>query len=299
MTAERDPERIVRSWLEVGATALPDHLLDAVLDQLPATPQRRSSWPSRRFAQMHTNAKLALGAVAIVLVAVAGFAILPRNGGVGGPGATPTPIASPTPTGIPLTSAELNRTLAAATYHTATGFAAPFTVTLPAGWSPSALNVGETSLIGPVNQNDHQPYIGAFIIERVSVDPCRESPDASASPAPPAGRPVGSAAEIVAALGAMPGFQIGPVSNVTVDGYPALRVDLTNTVDGSVCVAEDFFPIWTERGGIPVATNPRTTQYLWVVDRPSGPVLLAGEVTELKAEDLATIESIVESIDFD
>ena len=35
MSTERDTTRIVRSWLEVGATALPDRVLDAVLDQLP------------------------------------------------------------------------------------------------------------------------------------------------------------------------------------------------------------------------------------------------------------------------
>ena len=38
MSAERDETRIVRSWLEEGVTVLPDRVLDAVLDQVPATP---------------------------------------------------------------------------------------------------------------------------------------------------------------------------------------------------------------------------------------------------------------------
>ena len=38
MSTDRDVTRIVRSWLEEGVTALPDRVLDAVLDQLPATP---------------------------------------------------------------------------------------------------------------------------------------------------------------------------------------------------------------------------------------------------------------------
>ena len=42
MSTDRDVTRIVRSWLEEGVTALPDRVLDAVLDQLPATPQRRA-----------------------------------------------------------------------------------------------------------------------------------------------------------------------------------------------------------------------------------------------------------------
>ncbi len=48
MSTERDVTRIVRSWLEEGATALPDRVLDTVLDQLPATSQRRAWWPARR-----------------------------------------------------------------------------------------------------------------------------------------------------------------------------------------------------------------------------------------------------------
>ena len=42
MSTDRDTTRIVRSWLEEGATALPDRVLDAVLDQVPATSQRRA-----------------------------------------------------------------------------------------------------------------------------------------------------------------------------------------------------------------------------------------------------------------
>ena len=55
MSTDRDTTRIVRSWLEEGATALPDRVLDAVLDQVPATPQRRPLWPAWRFRQMNTS----------------------------------------------------------------------------------------------------------------------------------------------------------------------------------------------------------------------------------------------------
>ena len=42
MSTDRDVTRIVRSWLDDGATRLPDRVLDQVLDALPATPQRRA-----------------------------------------------------------------------------------------------------------------------------------------------------------------------------------------------------------------------------------------------------------------
>ena len=44
MTSDLDTARIVRSWLDEGVTQLPDRVLDAVLDQLPATHQRRVTW---------------------------------------------------------------------------------------------------------------------------------------------------------------------------------------------------------------------------------------------------------------
>ena len=71
MSTDRDTTRIVRSWLEEGATALPDRVLDAVLDQLPATSQRRASWPARRFRTMTMPIRIAVAAAALVAVAVA------------------------------------------------------------------------------------------------------------------------------------------------------------------------------------------------------------------------------------
>jgi len=95
MSTERDVTRIVRSWLDEGVTKLPDRVLDAVLDQVPATPQRRSWWPAWRSNRMNTYAKLIAAAAAIAVVAVVGYQLLPRNGGVGG---QPTTVPSPSPT---------------------------------------------------------------------------------------------------------------------------------------------------------------------------------------------------------
>src|ERR671910_685423 len=51
-------ERVVRSWLDEGVTQLPDRILDAVLDQVPATPQSRAIWwPVRRLAVMNSALK--------------------------------------------------------------------------------------------------------------------------------------------------------------------------------------------------------------------------------------------------
>ena len=60
MSTDRDVERIVRSWMDEGVTQLPDRVLDLVLDQIPATPQRRAGWLARRFPPMNTYARLGL-----------------------------------------------------------------------------------------------------------------------------------------------------------------------------------------------------------------------------------------------
>ncbi len=48
MTTDAELSRIVRSWLEDGRTRLPDHVLDAVLADVPTTSQHRPWWPPRR-----------------------------------------------------------------------------------------------------------------------------------------------------------------------------------------------------------------------------------------------------------
>jgi len=110
-STDRDVTRIVRSWLEEGRTALPDRVLDTVLDQLPATPQRRAPWPARRLLDMHIPTRLAVTAAAVFALALIGLIAFPRVGGVAGPQSTASP--SPTVAPVPMPS---SGTLAAGTY---------------------------------------------------------------------------------------------------------------------------------------------------------------------------------------
>jgi len=96
MSTERDLTGIVRSWLEDGATSLPERVLDDVLARVPTTPQRRPSWPAWRFHSMSSPFKIALVAAAIGALALVSLDFLPRSHGIGAAPA-PSPSSSPSP----------------------------------------------------------------------------------------------------------------------------------------------------------------------------------------------------------
>ena len=107
MSTDRETTRIVRSWLEEGVTRLPDPVLDVVLDQLPATAQRRATWwPARRTSTMNKLLTIGLGAAAVVFFLILGSRRLGSpTTNVGGPAdgfsSTPAPAATATPTPSP------------------------------------------------------------------------------------------------------------------------------------------------------------------------------------------------------
>jgi hypothetical protein len=91
MNTEHDYRtRIVLSWLREDAHENAERMLLRALDEVDATPQRRSWWPARRSNRMNTYAKLIVAAAAVLVVAVIGYQLLPRAGGTGGQPGPPT-----------------------------------------------------------------------------------------------------------------------------------------------------------------------------------------------------------------
>ena len=79
-----------------------DRVLDAVLDQVPATPQRRAGWLARRFPPMNTYARVGVIAATVLAIAVIGIGLLGRFANVGPPVPTPSLVVSPSPVANPL-----------------------------------------------------------------------------------------------------------------------------------------------------------------------------------------------------
>ena len=96
MTSNRNPDRLIRAWLELMPDEAPDRTIANVLQAVESTPQvRRPLFPApRRFAPM--NRLTYVAAAAAIVAVVAGGALLFRpDSNVGGP-PTPSPVPSTT-----------------------------------------------------------------------------------------------------------------------------------------------------------------------------------------------------------
>lgn len=102
MTTHRDPDALLAAYLADGMTVLSDRVIDAVLDEAHRTRQRTVRGP-RRTLQMFKPMFAAAGAVIALVVGVYALGVFnPPNPD---PGATASPVVSPTQTlGLPSAS---------------------------------------------------------------------------------------------------------------------------------------------------------------------------------------------------
>ncbi len=216
MSTDRDTTRIVRSWLEEGATALPDRVLDAVLDQLPATSQRRSRWPARRFQEMNTPLRIAIAAAAVVVVAVVGFNLQPREGGIGRPGPSPTPTAASSPV-LNFTGSFVPGTTYVIDDPCCVG-SSRMTFTMPAtGWSPFDFVLGGKNVPGTSETFDL--FFSPFLVGNVYTGGCHWRGTALVPTLGP------TVDDLATALNAQAGPGASPPTPVTVGGHPGQKVE--------------------------------------------------------------------------
>ncbi len=296
MTTQRDANRIVRSWLHEEQYETADRILESALLQIDTTPQRRPPWPARRFADMNTYAKLAIAAAAVVVVALAGFRMLPA--GDGNVGVSPT--ASPPPS----TSASLAPTSA----PTATPSDPPF---FPAGPIESGRHSivlsGESLSLdfprsGWISNGTFRTFAGAghaaFIFwtdppTNVYSDPCTQQPLD-----PPAGDTPG---ELAAAVSSIPGTDLveGP-TDATIGGQPAKVVSIRIRED--VDCSNTAFSLWysgePSEGRWPDTLGETVT--VWIIDVDGTIVWIDGSVSPNATPTLPEeMQQIVESIRFE
>jgi hypothetical protein len=302
MSADRDVNRIVRSWLEEGVTSLPDRVLDTVLDQLPATPQRRAPWPVRRLLDMNIPSRIAVAAAVVIALAAIGALAIPKGGGVAGP----QPTSSPRPTATPI-ALPSDGPLAAASYVTSP-FVSPdsaeacmtppqsgcvetsaddsirITFTVPDGWEPDPIHYG----IWLAGNGNRAPDGASLFFERggwLYSDPCHSSP-------PPTIRVGPSADDFANALANDRALTTTAPVAVTLSGYSGKSMDLQIPSDISACT-DNYWP-W-EPGFY--AQGPSQRWHLWILD-VSGTrvVILTTDYAGTSAANRTALQAIVDSI---
>jgi hypothetical protein len=96
MNSSRDPDVLIRAFIEDGIEELPNRSYDVVRASIDTTRQWAVIGPWKE-PQIMTATRFALIAAAIAVMAVAAIRFLPVGGGFGGPPATPTPTPTPSP----------------------------------------------------------------------------------------------------------------------------------------------------------------------------------------------------------
>ena len=78
MTTSRDPDRVVRAWLDLMPSEAPDRAIDAVLQTVETTPQVRSPWRWLPWRPTPMN-RIPLAIAAAAVVVIAGAALILRS----------------------------------------------------------------------------------------------------------------------------------------------------------------------------------------------------------------------------
>jgi hypothetical protein len=234
VSSDRDTTRIVRSWLSEDEHESADRVLDAVLDRLDTTPQRRITWwPARRFPEMNNSGKLALAAAAVVVAAFLGIRFLmPDSQNVGGPVESPpqtaTPVAFPQPTA-----------LAAGTYFWDVGTEPPvrFTFTVPDGWT------NRNDIIRKDHNGPGEVALGLWIVTNTYADPCRWQESLLDPPVGP------TVEDLAAALMDQVGRNASASTEAVVGGYPATKIELSVPADLDLATCDNgYFRDWLQQG---------------------------------------------------
>ena len=289
MSSDRDVTRILRSWLDDGVTELPDRVLDAVLDQVPATQQRRPRLTARRFILMSIPVRW--GAAAVVVAAVLiGVMVINGDGGVGIGSSTPSPSPSPSrtvaPSPTPVASGSLPQSgsVIQGSYTIADPFPIQLSLQIGPGWSMWSSGV-DASGVALYKASPDPPTglaIGFLIVDNVYANPC----DLSAGAMDP---PVGPAPmDLAQALIAQTGTESTDPVPVEVDGYSGVYLDYRNTGEGEC----GNMTRWGSRDAL-VGERDQ----VWILDVDGTRLVIdAASFEGTSEDDVAEMRTMVESL---
>ena len=288
MSTDNDVARALRSWMRENRHEDADRVLDAVFDQVPATPQRRASWLAQRFYEMNGLTRFATVAVGLLAVIVIGLA-LAKGANIGGPGPTAVPTTTPA-----LLNELPEGDLSAGTYEIDAIFPVRLTFTVPAGFNHGtggSDDVGIHTSVAPQHGFEFQMASNVF------PDPCHRTGGAAAPPIGP------SVDDLVTALTTMVGFEAGPVTDVTIGGTRAKAFDLTNGINPATCDAQDIRTFIFAGTAAQSSVGGGERQRIYVMDVAGKRLMIMTSYfpngnPAAEADAVASLKKIVESIHF-
>jgi hypothetical protein len=245
MTSERDIERVLDHWFTERPTQAADRVLDEVADRIARQPQQPAWRVSRRDSHVNTNLKALLAVAAIIVVAVAGFAVLRPSSpaGIGGPAGTESPPLSPSPSVSPTAAVQCEDDLPgcegpllAGTHHSnqfEPGFSYETTSPILGEW----LNVVDIPGIYKIDQrNPGDPYVlmwsDAAIVDQ--SDQCGTNPD------PSLGR---KAADWIDFVTSHAGIDASEPGSIDFGGVTGQQVELALTSGTTTCSENGGFSV--------------------------------------------------------
>ena len=289
---DRNLDQLLDAWLDAGPSVAPSRVTEAARLEIRSTRQSAVplGWLLRRFPTVNNTVRIALVSAAVVAVALIGISFFQAQN-TGGPSlgeSTPTPAPTPTPTPQALRDGDLE----AGTY-TISPFPSPndaiqVTVTVPEGW------VGAGPGLIPATGSTAPDGMGMSLLKVNGLysDPCNENlaePDIA----------VGSTVDdLVAALASQPTHEATAPTDVVVDGYAGVRMDLQlpSDIDFASCEGGQY---WVWDAG-PYAQGPGNRWRLWILDIDGfTAVVLTEDFEGTSAEDQAELQAIVDSIKID
>lgn len=312
MTTDREIERILDRWLADGPSDAPDRIVDGLADRIARVGQRPAVRLDRRPFQMNLPVKLAWLAAAVVVVAVAGYALLPRPAvNVGGPSPTPTlsspaptPTARPTPAPTAFVCDDGGTTACAGDLapgtHASKAFSPAFSFTLPAD-SPlgpwrNTFDIGRTYTLRPPG--------GTYSFLVYSQNAIPEQTDAC-TPQKKAG-----AADTVDAwvsyLTTHPGLVVSATKPVTIGGHAGKVVTFQRAASWTKTCPKSIGPaimILTDSGATPARVKfvDDQVESFFIVDVDGRTVIVNVESAPsaiVHEDDLAAAQPIIDSIAF-
>ena len=213
-----DFDGLARAWLGEGPSTMADAAVQAALDEVHVTRQRRPWWPVWRLNPMENTSRLWIVAAAAILIGVVGVAVLTRGSSphVGNP-------ATPVPSPIPIPSGPLQP----GTYLLPTDSFVParVTVTVPEGWRNDGW-----ALYRP----DSVMALGFSTVYKTYLDPCHWQTSVN---------DIGPTVDdLVAGLRGESGRSVTAPVATTVAGYPAQRMDWSTpaSLDATACDGGEY-----------------------------------------------------------